>query len=201
MAKKTFISYKYSEAQELRDKIIIKLGDASRFYTGETSESPSLDDVTTETIKEKLKDMIYNTSVTILIISPQMNESKWIPWEISYSLKEIKRGDKKSRTNGIVGVIMKDDNGKYDWFRSSVKADDGCNYTYLKTDKIPKIIRKNMFNEKSPKYTCECCKTVNRDTGHFISLYEEDTFLALPADYIEPAFNKKVKDYIISRDL
>lgn len=51
--------------------------------------------------------MIYNTSVTIAIISPNMDKSSWIDWEIEYSLKEIVREDKTSRTNGIVGVIMK----------------------------------------------------------------------------------------------
>ena len=40
MAHKTFISYKYSEAQNLRDRIIKALGDDASYYQGETSESP-----------------------------------------------------------------------------------------------------------------------------------------------------------------
>lgn len=31
--------------------------------------------------------MIYSTSVTILVISPQMRESNWISWELEYALK------------------------------------------------------------------------------------------------------------------
>lgn len=42
MARKTFISYKYSEATDLRDKIVEALGDDSKYYQGETSESPDL---------------------------------------------------------------------------------------------------------------------------------------------------------------
>lgn len=38
MAHKTFISYKYSELQNLRDKIIEALGDDATYYKGETSE-------------------------------------------------------------------------------------------------------------------------------------------------------------------
>lgn len=50
MAHKTFISYKYSEAQDLRDRIINELGDDASFYMGETSNSPDLTDTSTENI-------------------------------------------------------------------------------------------------------------------------------------------------------
>lgn len=42
MAHKTFISYKYSESQELRDRIIQAMGSDAAYYTGETSESPDI---------------------------------------------------------------------------------------------------------------------------------------------------------------
>ena len=107
MARKTFISYKYSEAQNLRDSILEALGDDAQFYQGETSDSPDMTDQSTDYIRNELKDMIYSTSVTIVIISPNMTQSKWIDWEIEYSLKQIKRGDTTSSTNGVVGVVMK----------------------------------------------------------------------------------------------
>ena len=118
MAHRTFISYKYSEAQDLRNAIIDSLGKDAEYYMGETSESPDLTDTTTENIKNKLKDMMYNTSVTIVILSPHMKESNWIDWEIEYSLKRITRKDRTSRTNGVVGVIQKV-NESYDWLKSS----------------------------------------------------------------------------------
>lgn len=55
MARETFISYKYSEAQELRDRIIKKLGDDATYYRGETQESPDLTSTSVENIKENLK--------------------------------------------------------------------------------------------------------------------------------------------------
>ena len=70
MAHKTFISYKYSEAQELRDAIIKAMGEAALYYQGETSDSPDLTDTSTENIKKHLRDMMFDTSVTIVIISP-----------------------------------------------------------------------------------------------------------------------------------
>ena len=52
MAHKTFISYKYSEARGLRDKIINALPkDYAQYYMGETSDSPDMGDEKTERIK------------------------------------------------------------------------------------------------------------------------------------------------------
>ncbi len=89
MARKTFISYKYDEAQKLRDAIINKLGDDIKYYKGETAESPDLTDSSTENIKKKLTDMMYDTSVIIFIISMNIKKSKWIDWEIEYCLKKF----------------------------------------------------------------------------------------------------------------
>jgi len=113
MARKTFVSYKHSEAQGLRDDIVKALGEDAIHYQGETSDSPDLTDTTTDNIRENLKAMIHGTSVTIVVISPNIKDSKWIDWEIEYSLKEITREDKTSRTNGIICVIMKN-NGDYE---------------------------------------------------------------------------------------
>ena len=142
MAHKTFISYKYSEAQGLRDDIIEALGENASYYQGETSDSPDLTDYTTETIREHLKDMIFDTTVTIVIISPHMTESEWIDWEIEYSLREYSRNGRKSKSNGIVGVVMKVDGG-YDWLRTTTKHEDGHTSTNNDTSKLYKIINDN----------------------------------------------------------
>ena len=59
MAHKTFISYKWSEAQQLRDDIIDALGEDASYYKGETSDSPDLTDTTTDNIKKNLRNMMY----------------------------------------------------------------------------------------------------------------------------------------------
>lgn len=125
MAHKTFISYKYSEARALRDRIIEAMGEDALYYQGETSDSPDLTDTSTENIKRNLRDMMFDTSVTIVIISPNMKKSKWIDWEIEYCLKKITRKDRTSQRNGIVGVIMKIDGG-YSWLKKSNLESDGC---------------------------------------------------------------------------
>ena len=193
MAHKTFISYKYDEAQRLRDDIITALGDNAMYYKGETSDSPDLTDTSTENIKKNLRDMMYDTSVTIVIISPNMKKSKWIDWEIEYCLKDNTRKGRTSHTNGIVGVIMKY-NGGYNWFKSTHINDDGCSSIAYEESKVYDIINNNRFNQDPKKYSCDVCKTVNSLPGSYIAYVEEETFLNNPNKYIDNAYDKSEND-------
>lgn len=193
MAHKTFISYKYSEAQKLRDKIIEALGDDAIYYKGETSDSPDLTDTSTENIKKNLTDMMYDTSVTIVIISPNIKESKWIDWEIEYCLKNISRKGRISHTNGIVGVVMKY-NGGYGWFKKQQTNSDGCSSITYETTKVHDIINNNRFNQNPKVYSCDVCKTVNALIGSYIAYVEEEDFLSNPIKYINNAYDKSEND-------
>lgn len=193
MSHKTFISYKFSEARELRDRIIDSLGDDAKYYSGETSDSPDLSDRTTETIKKNLASKMYDTSVTILIVSPHINQSKWIPWEIEYSLKQISRKGRTSHTNGVVGVVMKYDGG-YDWFISHGVNCHGRSVLYYQLDLLPKIVSENLFNSNPKQWHCGQCKTYDYLNGSYIALVEEDDFIADPTKYIDNAYEKSEND-------
>lgn len=193
MGHKTFISYKYSEAQDLRDRIIESLGEDATYYKGETSESPDLTNTSTENIKKNLKNMMYDTSVTIVIISPNMTKSKWIDWEIEYCLKSITRKDRTSHTNGVVGVIMKH-NGGYSWLKTTSNSNDGCTSSSYDSSKMYDIINNNRFNQNPKVYSCDNCKTVNSLTGSYIALVEEEDFLNDSQKYIDNAYDKSEND-------
>ena len=193
MSHKTFISYKYSEARNLRNSIIDALGDDAIYYQGETSSSPDLSDTSTENIKKNLTDMMYDTSVTIVIISPNMKNSNWIDWEIEYSLKNITRQGRTSHTNGVVGVIMKF-NGGYSWLKTTSTNGDGCTSSSYDESKVYSIINNNRFNQNPKKYSCDICKTVNALTGSYIAYVEEETFLSDPQKYIDNAYDKSEND-------
>lgn len=193
MAHKTFISYKYDEAQEVRNRIIDALGDDATYYMGETSDSPDLSDTSTENIKRVLSDMMWGTSVTIVVISPHMKESNWIDWEIEYSLKRVTRKDRTSQTNGVVGVIMKY-NGSYDWIKNTHRNNDGCVSSSYKEGCLYPIIKENRLNQNPKVYSCDNCKTVDALSGSYISFVEEDTFLAEPQKYIDNAYDKSEDD-------
>lgn len=201
MAKKTFISYKYDEAQELRNKILDRLGEDAKFYRGETSNSPDLSDSTTERIKDYLKDMIFSTSVTIVIISPNMISSKWIDWEIEYALHNYKRGDITSRSNGVIGVIM-NINGSTDWLKIHSVNTHGLYKVQFRNEYLFPIISQNHYNSNPPLKHCNDCNTFDSLNGSYITMVDENEFLNYPEYYINNAYDKskKLANYILKKE-
>jgi len=57
MSHKTFISYKHSEALDLRDNIIKAMGTDAVYYNGENGFSPNKSDDTDDAIWNYLKDI------------------------------------------------------------------------------------------------------------------------------------------------
>ena len=185
MAHKTFISYKYSEARGLRDDIIKALGNDATYYKGENVDSKDMTDLKRETIKKNLSDMMYDTSVTIVILSPNMRDSEWIGWEVAYCLKKNTRKDRTSQRNGIVAVIKKVDGG-YSWFKYS---ENGAMKYH--SYKIQDIISNNHFNSNPPIKSNGSYDWLN---GSYIAYIEEDDFLRNPQRYIDNAYKKSEND-------
>ena len=140
MGNKVFISYKYSDdsVQQLRpyeffhvttardyvDIIQNKFDrDGIHINKGEKDDE-SLAEFKSETIRSKLADKIFDSSVTIVLLSPNMKDSwklekdQWIPWEIAYSLRSKRRLDNRSKRNAILLVVLPDRCGNYDYVNS-----------------------------------------------------------------------------------
>ena len=115
MGHKIFISYKYKDSNvksldkndtTVRD-YVDKLQDyieeySEHIYKGE-SDDEDLSEYSDDQIWDLLKDRIFDSTLTIVLISPNMNNgdkesNQWIPWEISYSLKEVSRKDINGNT-------------------------------------------------------------------------------------------------------
>jgi len=137
MGRKIFVSYKYTDynVQALSsatpptwpcdyvDYIQNKILASGDVYKGEKSDE-DLSYLSDDAIWSHLKDKIYDSTVTIVLISPNMKEvnkwerSQWIPWEISYSLRETARNDRTSHNNAILAVVLPDANGSYMYYNS-----------------------------------------------------------------------------------
>ena len=166
MGRNVFVSYKfadrnvaplgYSYSSSVRDyvnQLEVILAENGHAYYGE-HEDEDLSWWTDNQIYERLKNKIFPTSCTIVLISPNMREygrkdrSQWIPWEIYYSLRETTRSDYTSRRNGILAVVLPDRNGSYEYaIQTGTCCSTPC--TKLMTDNFFNILKYNMFNRKS----------------------------------------------------
>lgn len=223
MGKKIFVSYKYAddhvenlsicENSKVRDyvtKFEEALDPTDHIYKGE-SDGEDLSTLSEDTIWEKLKDRIYDSSITIVFISPKMKdwwtteENQWIPWEVSYSLKEISRRNKNedpvtSRSNAMIAVVLPDETGSYAYYLEAKNCcDSGCTMHY--TDKLFSIIRKNKFNLKNaPKKVCDSGSTIwysGRES--YIEAVKWKDFIVNYATYINRAYERQ--DDIDSYDI
>ena len=85
-------------------------------------------------------------------------------------------------------------NGKYDWFKYSVKNEDGHITNNYYEEKVFGLIKANRWNQNPPVYSCDKCKSVDALTGSYIAYVEEDEFLEHMDKYIDNAFEKSQND-------
>ena len=135
---KVFVSYKYADnnvkslyrggtyfyQSTVRDYVTIFEEKAKNsniaIYKGE-SDGEDLSHLSDETIWSKLKNRIYDSSVTIVFISPNMkipylaDKEQWIPMEVAFSLREQSRAGRTSYSNSLLYVILPDLNGSYNY--------------------------------------------------------------------------------------
>jgi hypothetical protein len=224
MSKKIFISYKYGDAdvrplqtggligfsggttaRDYVDKLETLLDVNDHIYKGENDDE-SLEGFKDETIASKLQDKIYDSSVTLVLISKNMKdpskreEDQWIPWEISYSLREKTRDGRTSSPNAILAIVIPDRAGSYEYFVKPLCANGCVNW---RNDSTFGIIGKNMFNRKTPK-TSNCqnhpASAVHTGDDHsYIHPVKWDDFISNINGYIAVAMrmNENMDDYNI----
>ena len=226
MGRKIFVSYKYADDQvanldynvntTVRDYVTAfenYLDESDHIYKGE-SDGEDLSQLSDDTIWEKLKDRIYDSSITIVFISPKMKESnvkdrdQWIPWEISYSLKETSRknsnGDSvTSRTNAMLAVVLPDKNGDYSYYLENKHCcASGCVSHHL--GRLFFILRKNKFNYCNGSTSeCEEREKVWSGPCSYIEAVRWDKFIKDVNYYIDKSvkWQENLEDYDITKEV
>ena len=226
MGRKIFVSYKYADTSvkdlflfsnsSVRDYVTEfekKLESTDHIYKGE-SDGEDLSQLSESVIWEKLKNRIYDSSITVVFISPKMKEEdktdkeQWIPWEISYSLKEQSRKKSSgvavtSKSNAMVAVVLPDINGSYSYYLEPKKCcNSGCNRHHK--DKLFQIIKDNKFNCKNAeKRTCEDGSVIWYGNYSYIEAVEWEKFIADYNKYFDKAYDRRdnIDDYEIVKTL
>ena len=212
MGRKIFVSYKHEDgdveplsgigrgttARDYVDKLEEKFSKDNNIFKGEESDE-NIGDLTDKAIKKHLADKLSDSTVTIVLISKNMQDKgdmereQWIPWEISYSLKEIQRGGVNSRTNAMLAVVLPDKNGEYDYLITERQcASCGTVQSWSVASLFP-ILGKNMFNRHKPNIkSCpqKTCK-VNRQGHSYIIPVKWDEFIGDVDGYVEKAVEIK----------
>lgn len=211
MGKKIFVSYKYADdkvenlywwenstVRDYVDEFERKIDYSDNIFKGET-DGEDLSSLSDDAIWEKLKDRIYDSSVTIIFISPGMKElgksdrDQWIPWEVSYSLKETSRKNKNgdpitSHTNAMVAVVLPDQNGSYSYYLEPKNCClSGCTIHHLNI--LFEIIKKNKFNRirNASKRVCENNDTIWSGSCSYIEAVKWSDFIADYKKYVDSA--------------
>lgn len=231
MGHKIFVSYKYADnnvynilgsgywgnctARDYVDEIERTLDESDHIYKGE-SDGEDLSQLAEGTIWEKLRDRIYDSSITIVMLSKGMKENfkaekyQWIPQEISYSLRESprrnKNGDKViSHTNALLAVVLPDRSGDYSYFMETKDCcTNGCTFYNKQSPYIFDIMRGNMFNQKKPDCnTCDNYSTIYHGDYHYVLCVKWDDFIKDMDVYIEKALEIQAKgdEYDIEKSI
>ncbi len=174
MARKIFISYKYGDpsvqylprynengittARHYVDMLQEHIDTSDNINKGE-NDGEDMSGFKDETIESKLRDKIFDSTITVVFISKNMKDQnlsedeQWIPWEISYSLKEMTRNDRTSGTNAVLAVVIPDEIGSYSYMVNHYSC-----VTQWNTASLFKILGENMFNRNEKKLTdCTNC--------------------------------------------
>lgn len=138
MGYKIFVSYKYADSnvqslhygysqttvRDYVDKFQDGLDKWSDSINKGERDDEDLSHLSEDSIWNKLKDRIYDSSITVVFISPGMrniwerDRDQWIPWEIAFALRDQTRNARTSHANSLVFVVLPDRNGSYYYFKT-----------------------------------------------------------------------------------
>lgn len=175
MARKVFISFRYKDGNIYKEYLSKLFSDSDNIIN--CSESEDRSRMSEDTIKRYLYDKLKNTSVTIVLLTPEaVNHKKkfngfgyvyddWIYDEIKYSLDDREN----NRCNGLIAVYTPE--------AKNLVIDTLSNGDTTTIKTFDNLIRKNMFNVKKIYKNNPKEGTYNANLDHYCSLISWESFI------------------------
>ena len=205
MGRNVFVSYRYGDynvrqfrnsdhATSSRDYVnVIEeiLQDTEFYYFRGEHDGEDLSGLPEEYIRQTLYDRIFYTSITIVLITPNMRRIgvperyQWIPQEISYSLRNKNRECGNSNMNVVLCIVIPDRMGNY----GHAIRWDGYGNMVVNRYNLFGIIRENLFNRRRDNHS-PWNGTYSDGQGYFV-LTTWDRFKGNPERYLALAVRNR----------
>ncbi len=194
MAKNVFISFRFSDGEEYKEKLVEIFKDEDVI---DYSEDQDRSHMSEDSIRTFLYDKLKRTSITIVILTPKAVDYKkdylsgkyddWLYDELRYSLED--RAD--NRTNAVLALYTKEAEDLL--FSHTTHTCDVCNEkSNVKSIKnFSNLVKKNMMNIKSTYKNNKCNNVYDSMLDSYCSLIEFDSFINDPDLYLENAISKR----------
>lgn len=206
MGTKVFISFRFDDGNNLKQELV-DLFDSSTEVINR-SENENRSGMTEETIQKYLYNKLKDTSVTIVLLTPNAVDYKknifnqyddWLYDELRYSLED--RVD--NRTNGVVAVYTDDSVGKILKSDTHTCSNCGENSNCSIILNFDNLVRKNLCNVKD-EYKNNMCKNIyDIENDSYITLVHIDEFKKNFSRYIDGAKEKRkrINEFCISKKM
>ena len=220
MGRNVFVSYKYGDYNVHQFKnsnhktssrdyvnVIMEILEETEFYyfNGEY-DNEDLKGYPEEFIRKTLYDKIFYTSITIILITPNMRRlnrfenDQWIPREISYSLRNKSRECGDSKMNAVLCIIIPDRTGNYN---HALRFDNRGN-KIINEKNLFNIIKQNLFNNSKMKHSeLKPGYGIYEEGGSYFSIATWDEFRNDPEYCLENAVCNRGhwKDYRVVKNI
>jgi hypothetical protein len=204
MARRVFVSFRFSDGFKYKEDLcsLFKEND-DVIDCSENKDRSSLSD---DSIKKYLYAKLRNSSVTIVILTPDALEYEkdiwsgkiddWMYDELRYSLEDREN----NRTNGVIAVYTKEAMPKL--ITKTTHICNVCNEESVVNELLQcnNLCRKNMLNVKE-QYKKNACKGIfDSLEDSYISLVSFEDFSSNINKYIENAVSKRerIQEFNIS---
>lgn len=194
MGTNVFISFRFNDGKELKEEIEKLFDSSTDVYN--RSENVDRSEMSNETIKNYLYGKLKETSITIVLLTPNaVNYKKdifgkyddWLYDELRYSLQDRV----ENRTNGVIALYT--DESREQLIQRSTHTCSLCNEEQNTNSVLyfENLVRKNMMNIKDRYKSQQCVGLYDSDNDSYISLVHIDDFKTNFSEYIDKTKEKR----------